>query len=196
MTLRTPFGSCLPEIMHRLARNRSMRIPWSSRKASRSLSPYSLPHSRTKTPQNIRFLALCSGSRCRQSCRVRVNFSLAQNMRRGSYRRVKFRPMFRAKREKKRRRKLYELQKLRPMICNKILSLNFTRLGQRLWRRRASLSRRNFDLKFEQPILVKFETGPPSHLPVVSVRIGKIRVVSAPKRILGLLDDSSARLFY
>ena len=43
------------------ARNRSTRIPCSSRKASRSLSLFSLPRSRTKTPQNIRFLASCSG---------------------------------------------------------------------------------------------------------------------------------------
>ena len=28
------------------------------------LIAFSLPHSRTKTPQNIRFLALCSGMRC------------------------------------------------------------------------------------------------------------------------------------
>ena len=53
-----------------------------------------------------------------------------------------------------------------------------------------------FALKLEQSVLVKFKVRTPSHLPVISVRIGKIRVVSAPKRILGLFDDSSARLFY
>ena len=40
-----------------------------------------------------------------------TNFRLAQNLRRGSYRRVKFRSMFKAKRGKKRRRKLYKPQK-------------------------------------------------------------------------------------
>ena len=49
------------------ARNRYTRMPWSSRKTSRSLSLFSSPHSRTKAPRNIRFLALCSGMRCEQS---------------------------------------------------------------------------------------------------------------------------------